>query len=127
MNLHSIVRGAINAVNPDIQATLLRSTGYTTDAAGKQVPTFTTLTGKIQVQAVGAKDLEHTDYLNIQGVMRSVYLLGNWAGLVRADQKGGDILQFPQVPGGEVQDWRVINVPETWPDWSRVIVWLQSP
>lgn len=126
MNLHSLVRGAIISVNPDISATLLRSNGYTTDAAGKQTPTFLTFTGKIQVQGVSGKDLEHTDSLNIQGVLRTVYLRGNWAGVVHADQKGGDIMKFPQIPGAAVQDWRVVAIKETWPDWCSVIVCLQA-
>lgn len=126
MNLHNIVRSAITSVNPDISATLLRSNGYTTDAAGKQIPAYLTFTGKIQVQGVSGKDLEHTDFLNIQGVLRTVYLRGNWAGVVRADQKGGDIMKFPQIPGTAVQDWRVVTIKETWPDWCSVIVWLQS-
>jgi hypothetical protein len=125
MNLHGIVRSAITSVNPDIQATLLRSDGYVTAAGGKQVPKFQMFSGKIQVQGVSAKDLQHTDFLNIQGVLRTVYLLGNWAGVVR-DQKGGDIMKFPQIPGAAVQDWRVVSIKETWPDWCSVIVNLQS-
>jgi len=126
VNLHAIVRGAITSVNPDIPATLLRSNGYVTGADGKQVPVFLSFSGKIQVQGVSGKDLEHTDNLNIQGVLRTVYLVGNWAGVVRADQKGGDIMKFPQVPGAAVQDWRVVSIKETWPDWCSVIVCLQS-
>ncbi len=127
INLRAIANSAIQQINPNIIGTLLRSTGYTTQPGGKRAPTFATLTGEIQVQAIGAKDLEHMNFLNIQGVMRLVYIWGNWAGVVRADQKGGDILQFPQIPGSEVQDWRVVNVKETWPTWSSVIVVLQSP
>lgn len=126
MNLHGMVRGAITSVNPDITATLYRSNGYTTTASGKQVPAYTILSGSIQVQGVSAKDLEHTDFLNIQGILRTVYIKGNWAGVVRADQKGGDIMKFPQVPGAVVQDWLVVSVKETWPDWCSVIVCLQA-
>ncbi|OYV46728.1 MAG: hypothetical protein B7X10_04750 [Burkholderiales bacterium 21-58-4] len=126
MNLHQVVRSAITSVNPDIAATLLRSNGYTYTPDGKQVPAYLSFTGQIQVQGVSAKDLEHTDFLNIQGVLRTVYLIGNWAGVVRADSKSGDIMNFPQIPGAAVQSWRVISVKETWPNWSSVIVWLQS-
>jgi len=125
MNLHSIVNSAIKRVNPDISATLKRSTGFTVETNGKQTPTYSTLTGMIQVQATSGKDLEHMNNLNIQGVFRTVYLLGNWAGVVRTDSKGGDIMSFPQIPGGTVHNWKVINVKETWPDWSSVIVVLQ--
>jgi hypothetical protein len=126
MNLHGIVRGAITSVNPDISATLLRSNGYSTDASGKQIPAYLTFTGKIQVQGLGFKEIQHMDNLNIQGVLATVYLRGNWAGVVRADQKGGDVMKFPQIVGGPIETWRVVNVNEVWPDWCSVIVALQS-
>lgn len=126
MNLHGIVRGAITTVNPDIPATLLCSTGYTTDSSGERTPTFDTFTGDIQVQACSGKDIERTNFLNIQGVLRTVYDYGNWTGIVRVDEKGGDILQFPQVPGAAIQTWKVVIVKETWPDWCSFIVQLQD-
>lgn len=125
MNLHSIASGAIAAVNPMITATLKQSSGSTTASTGKRAPTFTTTTGLIQVQAASGKDIERVNLMNVQGVMRSVHLDGYWRGIVRADAAGGDILQFPEVRGGPVRDWRVALVAETWPDWSRVIVVLQ--
>ena len=126
MNLHSVVRGAIRSVNPDISATLLRSAGYTTDATGKQIPAYAApLTSNVQVQGVGGRDLQHMDALNIQGVMRKVYLYGNWQGVVRADLKGGDLMQFPQVPGSAVQSWKIVTVIETWPDWCKLSVVMQ--
>lgn len=126
MNLHGIVRSQISAVNPDIAATLRRSAGYTTDTDGTQIPAYTTLTGSIQVQALGPSDLRHVEPLNIQGVLRKVYAYGNWMGVVRADQKGGDLLTFSQVPGGAAQDWKVVTVFETWPDWCAIGVVLQN-
>lgn len=125
MNLHGLVRSAINTVNPDQLITLKRSNGYITDKAGKQIPQYETLKGMAQIQAMSSSDLRHTDNLNIQGTMRAVYLQGNWCGVVRADQKGGDILEFGQTPNSPVQTWKVVSVVETWPDWSKVIVCLQ--
>lgn len=126
MNLHHIVRGAIAVVNPDINVSLERSTGYTVAADGEQIPTYATLEGPGQVQALSAKDLQHAANLNIQSVDRKVYLYGNWMGVVRADQKGGDVLTFPQAPGAGPQDWKVVIVFETWPDWCAVGVVLQN-
>lgn len=126
IDVHALANSAIQQINADITATLLRSNGYTTLPSGKQVPAFLTFSGPIQVQGVSAADLRHIDNLNIQGVLRTVYLLGNWAGVVRADQKGGDIMKFPQVPGAAVQDWLVVSIKETWPQWCSVIVNLQS-
>lgn len=126
MNLHGIVRGAVGTVNPEIQATLKKSCGYITSAAGDQLPVFLTSTGNIQVQGVVGDDLTHTQNLNIQGVTRKVYLPGNWSGVVRADQKGGDLLYFPQFPGATIQEWAIKTVLEAWPDWSTVLVVLQT-
>ena len=126
MNLHNIVRGCVAVINPEIDATLLQSAGYTTAADGKRTPLFTADTGKVQVQGVSGKDLTYLNNLNIQGVVRMVFLSGTWCGVVRADQKGGDILKFPQSPDGDDQDWKVVLVKEQWPDWVSVFVVLQS-
>lgn len=125
MNLHGIVRNAIRTVNPDITATLLRSTGYT-NVKGVQTPTYDVLAGQIQPQAASGKEIERMNNLAMQGIFRKVYMYGNWMGIVRADQKGGDILKFPQVPGAAVQDWKIVQVLETWPDWCAVMVILQT-
>ncbi len=125
MNLHGLVRGVVQSVNPDIAATYLQSTGYTTDAAGKRTPTFATSSVRIQVQAVSGRDIERLNNLGIQGVLRKVYDYGNQMGISRADGKGGDLLQFPQAPGAAVQTWKVTSVAETWDSWSSVFVQLQ--
>lgn len=116
MNLHGLVRGAITAVNPDIQATVTRADGYTTGPSGKQVPVVVSSPALVQVQGLNAKDIEHMNALNIQGVLRSVHLYGDWRGIQRATSSGGDTMTF------NGQSWRVVHVMETWPDWSRVIV-----
>ncbi len=91
------------------------------------VSPYNTLTGmSIQVQAVSGRDIERMNGLGIQGVFRSVHLDGYWRGIVRVDQVGGDLMEFPEVPGGAVRTWKVTTVAETWPDWSRVIVVLQT-
>lgn len=125
MNLHGIVRGAITSVNPDVAATLYRSTGYTTSTSGKQTPSYAVVTGSIQVQHLSGKDLKHAERLNLQGVLRSVYMFGDWQGVVRADEKGGDLLVFRPVPADDLKVWKVVNVAETYPDWCKVLVAMQ--
>lgn len=125
MNLHGIVRGAIQTVNPDIPATIRRSLGYQINDAGKQLPQFETLHGDIQVQPLDGGMLLHANNLNLQGTLRAVYLYGSWFGVVRAGERGGDILSFDDVVGGSC-DWLIVSVVESWPDWTRVIVCLQS-
>lgn len=126
MNLRGMANPATQTVNANIDVVWVQNTGYTTNDAGKRTPTTSTLTLKGNVQALDAGDLRHTDSINLQGVTRAVYLYGNIQGIVRADGKGGDILQFPQVPGSTNQNWLVYHVSETWPDWCKVLVVLQQ-
>lgn len=125
MNIRAIANARTQIVNSNQTITLFRSNGFTVGSNGKQVPVFITLTGDAQIQALGPKDLQHINNLNIQNVDRKVYLYGNWMGVVRADSKGGDVLQFPQVPGGANQQWKVVTVFETWDTWVAVGVSLQ--
>jgi len=126
MNLRGLANKYTRLTNNNIQVNWVQSTGYVTDSAGKRVPTTITLTVEAQVQALSTSDLKHIDGLNIMGVMRTVYLYGNAAGVVRADQIGGDILRFPEVPNGTIRNWLITQVVETWPDWCHVIVTLQQ-
>ena len=126
MNLRGLANKYTRLTNNNIQVNWVQSTGYATDDAGKRVPTSITLTVDAQVQALSTSDLQHIDGLNITGVMRTVYLYGNAAGVVRADQIGGDILRFPEVPNGTIRNWLITQVVETWPDWCHVIVTLQQ-
>ena len=124
MNLRGMANGVTRSINPNIPATLKRSVGYVTDAAGKRIPQFQEFTGTIQVQPMGTGDLQHAEFLNLQGVLRAVYIHGNWAGVVRGDAKGGDVLIFSEA--GENKTWHVVSVVEAWPDWTKVIVCLQT-
>lgn len=127
LNLHGMVRGVITAVNSDITGTLRRSTGYTTAPNGTRTPTYSDTTGRIQVQALSSTELKHVNDLNIQGVIRKVYLYGDWGGPIRADATGGDLLVFPRVKGGPNATWKIVTTFETWTDsgWCAVGVVLQ--
>jgi hypothetical protein len=127
VNLRRIANGLTRAVNGNQTVQWVRSMGYSTDSAGKRQP-LPDLTRPLSanVQPLQGKDLQHVDALNMQGVFRSVYLYGDVEAIVRADGKGGDILQFPEVPGGQLRNWLVTQVMETWPSWCRVIVTLQA-
>lgn len=122
MNLHNIARGAIRAVNPEVLGTIRQSTGYTTDAAYKQVPTYRDFPNvRLQVQGMQWKDLRQVDSLNLQGIVRKVFVTGDWGGVIRARDKGGDLI----VIKGET--WLVVQVLETWADWSSFVIVLQQP
>lgn len=127
MNLHGIVRGAVTSVNPDMLGTWRQSTGATFGPNGRLAPTYLDhLNVPLQVQALSGRDLKHLNYLSIQGVRRSVYMYGNAQGVNRPNAQGGDLLVFPENPGGPTRTWLVMVVFETWPDWCRVGVTLQA-
>lgn len=125
MNLHGMVRGAITTVNPDIAATYRRSTGNTPDGAGNQAPQYASdVPVMIQVQPLSQAQLQHIDFLGLQGVLRSVYVFGLADGVVRPIQQGGDLLTFDS--GRGLQTWLIVACDEQWPDWAHVTVSLQQ-
>jgi hypothetical protein len=127
MNLHGIVAPLVAAVNPTIYATIQVSAGETQNADFTRSPAFTTFTlVPIQVQALSYTDLQRIDGLTLQGVKRAIYVQGNIEGLVRADNRGGDLVVFPEYPGGPDQTWLVATVLEHWPDWVKIAATLQN-
>lgn len=126
INVRAAANAAIQPINPNIVGAFYASTGFTVNAAKKQVPSFAAgVNVPMQVQAVDGPNLRHLDDLNIEGVVRSVHMWGNTQGVVRVSQQGGDLLYFRDVPTGTLRVWKVVKVVETWPDWSHVIVNMQ--
>ncbi len=131
LNLHTVVRQAAQAINQDITATYLQSTGFSVNSAGQQVPSYATAVDvQIQAQPPSGRDLRQIEYLNMQGVIRTVFLYSNPQGINRVNAQGGDLLQFPQFPGAPVDNWLVTYVAETWAvgqtGWSKLYVTLQT-
>ena len=121
MNIFGIVR-RLSAVVPRVNLTVQVSTGYTTNADGSRVPTYAApqvVSGS--VQALQFNDITQLDALNIQGERRKIYIKGQVDGLVRVENKGGDLITDPL---GNV--WLVALVLEAWPDWCSVAVTLQD-
>lgn len=124
MNLHGLVTGAIGTVNPFVLATWQQSTGYTVNANFQQVPTYTSSTIAVQVQALTNKDLRQIDGLNLNGTVRAIYANGSIQGTVRPNIQGGDLITLSDGPN--VGTWLVNQVLETWPDWCKVVATLQN-
>lgn len=122
MNLHSMVSGAIGAINPHQKASVIVQGGYQTLPSGKTVPKPSEpVEVLLQRQELTQKDLAHIAGMNVQGQLCGVYLNGQHSGIVRPDGKGGE--QFTLADGTV---WKVIAVPEQWPDWSKVILCRQT-
>jgi hypothetical protein len=97
MHLRRLVRGSINAVNRDKQIVWLASRGTLLGTGGVATPTYApALTVWAQIQPIPTDELAHLEQLNIQGVLRQVYLRNAVASAVRADGTGGDLLRFPE-------------------------------
>lgn len=132
MNLHGIVRGAINSVNPDRPALFLASTGNTVNADFTQTPSYAPgVAVRVQIQPLGKDELKHINALNLQGTFRTVYMFGNTQQIIRVTQQGGDLLQFAPFQGQAVQNWKVVGPVEgPWNveqgGWTKLIVCLQT-
>lgn len=123
MDLRGIANGVITTVNPNETVTVLRSTGYTIGAGARQVASYAApVIGPGQVQALDANDIKQLDGLNIQGVIRAIYLRGTLAGVIRPDGTGGDIVKRKN----ETETWLVVKVLESWPDWTKAAIVLQG-
>ena len=97
MHLRRLVRGSINAVNKDKPIVWRASQGSILGGGGILTPTYAKALGVFaQIQPIPTDQLAHLEQLNIQGVLRHVYLRNAIASAVRADGTGGDLLYFPE-------------------------------
>lgn len=131
MNLHGIVRPAINSVNPDRTALYLKSMGPTSNADFSQTPTYAAgVAVRVQIQPLDKEGLRHVEKLNMTGVFRTVFMFGNPQGVVRVQAKGGDLLQFRPFQGEAAQNWLVVEPAGPWNvengGWTKLIVVLQT-
>jgi hypothetical protein len=118
MNLHGIASGVVGVVNPPVAATILRSTGYNIAPDGRQLPQYETIGNvMVQMQALSTDDLRQVEGLNIQGNKQAVYLDGQWNGVVRVAQQGGDLFRLGGISGTW---WLAAIVLENWPDWTKL-------
>lgn len=126
MNLHSIVAPIISIINPPVSGTISPSQGYTTNADGTRSPSYgAPVPVVIQKQPLQYNDIVMTDGLNLQGERCKMYLKGNWNGIIRADQRGGDLITLAD---GTL--WLVAVQAENWSDasgWTAIIATRQNP
>lgn len=122
MNLHGIVRGAINSVNPDKPAVLRRYLGEIMGPGRKPVPTYyPDQNVSLQLQPLTKGDLMHVDGLNLQGLFKSIHINGAFYSVNRTMQKGGDLFIIDGLT------WLVIEPLELWDTgWCRLLVCLQT-
>lgn len=123
-----MVAPLVAAVNPTTYGSVRISTGYTTNDDGDRVPTYKIQNRvPMQVQALTERDIFQTDMLNVGGSTHVVFIRGQVDGLVRKDNKGGDLIAFRwPTAASPIRTWLVTSVLEHWPDWTKVSVTLQE-
>ncbi|NML93802.1 hypothetical protein [Novosphingobium olei] len=118
MNLRTIANRVTSRINPNVAATLRRSTGYTKGASYDQIPTYSEEPIVVQVQALTQKELQHLEKMNISNGQASVFANRQLSSADRSSQSGGDIIVFGTdvaTPEGlRGQTWLVVALLEGW-------------
>jgi hypothetical protein len=127
MDLRGLANSISNAVNENMIVTVTPSTGFTIGAGAKQIPTYGSgVTGPAQLQALDSVDLKQIDGLNLQGLIRAIYLRGALNGVVRPNGTGGDLVTIAApAPVPYRGTWKVAKVLETWPLWTKCALVLE--
>ena len=119
LNLHGMANPVIQSVLENTSVTLKKFSGITQNAFFERVPSYTTSTVSMSVQALNSEQLHTMNNLNIMGEMYSVISPVQLNGANRADNKGGDLLNFMG------HDWLVVHIDETYPTHCKAIVQKQ--
>lgn len=129
MDLRSLSNNVSNAINANMIVSVQTSTGYTIGAGLKQVPSYAApVSGPAQLQALDGSELKQIDNLNLQGVLRAIYLRGALSGIIRPSSKGGDLVTIAAPAPVQFRGiWLVVKVFETWPLWTKCAICLQEP
>jgi hypothetical protein len=128
VNLHNIAAPYIATVKPLMLVTLQVSTGSVVQPDGSRAPGYADpIQVWADVQALTYQDMirEESDGLIIQGQKLSFILNGNIEGLIRAQNRGGDLITLPD---GTV--WQVSLVVEHWnepgAEWTKLVATMQN-
>lgn len=123
VNVRAIANRATSAINPNILASVRRCTGYLTTVGFHREPSYADpVDVVVQIQALTAKDLQHLDAMDIQGVECAAYSNVQLAAVDRKDQTGGDLVTFTNPATGTSDTWLVTAILENWAtaSWGRV-------
>lgn len=118
MNLHDLVRGAIQQVNPDQPGAVYISTGNA-NVRGILTPTFCKVDADLQVQASRHTPIYHERGLQYTNSLFLVYAYGDFSDLDRPSGSGGDVVTFRN------QWFYISQFLEWWPGWCSFEVTQQ--
>ena len=124
MNLNSIVGPLVAVVNPPELVMIYSATGYTTAADGARTRNAVVPQKVLaNIQMASYDDIQQNGGINLSGENLTAYIQGNWMGVIRADQKDGDIVIRPNG-----RKYLVVAAPEDWQDqdgWTKVLMTRQ--
>lgn len=116
INLHSVVRGVINMLHPDINATLYQATGQTTAGGGNVKSIYAPGRAiKAQAQSEGTTALFHADRVGSEELVRKFYLFSDpeldarVAGIIRPLSRGGDMFQIDATETWFADTWWLVE------------------
>lgn len=125
MNLNAIVGPIVGSVNDWVTIAIQPSQGYNTAPDGDREPAYgPTQFVLAQMQALTYTDLTQVSGLNITGERRAIYVNGDYQGVVRSSQEGGDIVTLPD---GTV--WLLVYQLENWHTtggWVKFVITKQN-
>lgn len=118
INLHRAVRNVIPAINPDQPVIILAYSGQSENEYFETVPEYAPAAEVMaQPQPVQDKTLQFLIQQRGNSIWHDFYLDGEWNGLCRAKEQGGDLLYWDGF------EWLVDQVLERWAPtagWTKV-------
>lgn len=115
-----MAQGAIQTVLSDRVLSIKKYSGITRNGDGERVPTYTTISGMGNVQALSSNALSYAEKMGLQGQMLSVYSLApNFLTASMQGATGGDLITLDGV------DWLVVSLVEAYPTYCHAIIQRQ--
>lgn len=122
MNIHEIIRTAINNVNPVQPVKILKFKGFSVDEYGINTNTYEEVETIARIQPINSFKLQHINNFNSSNVYKKAFLNGFQYGLNMALDTNGDMLEF------DGKRWLIIEAPQTWSytGWNELTLCLQN-
>lgn len=122
MNIHEIIRNAINNVNPMQPVKVLKFKSFSVDEYGINTNTYEEVDTIARIQPISSFKLQHINNFNSSNVYKKAFLNGFQNGLNMALSTNGDMLEF------DGKRWLIIEAPQTWSytGWNELTLCLQN-
>ena len=122
MNIHEIIRSAINNVNPMQPIKVLKFKGFSVDEYGINTNTYDEIETIARIQPINSVKLQQINNFNSSNVYKKAFLNGFQYGLNMALSTNGDMLEFDD------KRWLIIEAPQTWSytGWNELTLCLQN-